>query len=648
MREKSPSDTPSAMNQIDLEPVLAVPPALTTRAFNLLREAGCVAMRWHSGGRYGSRTHTIDDDPTHTEALSIHHPSSEAECTRHSNGNEPSSKHLRPSVVTGTSSAKRMGLPLTLTGGAHVSSIMHTLKESRTAQYVSQTAEHISGDAIQPGDSAQTDMPRSAAAQALVDLLQLPGVELQHKPITLHTNIPKDESIDAEHIRTVEVARSRLREFSNVQIPGSGMKREEQRLEPPAFTFVELFAGIGGFGVGLEALGGKCVFASELLPSCIATYETNLCTDYITGGHVAGDIYEVPDEFIPTHDILVGGFPCQTFSGLGEQNGISDASGRGMLYTQIVRVLKAKQPQAFLLENVPGLLKCDDGEALDTIIGELINAGYDVSHEVVNAKCLTAQSRKRLYIVGLRKGLQSVYEPFTFPCIPDLGLRAIDILQSDSEIHEATPVPIENSIRGANLHADNTAHRDHAMPGCESSTKPGRSDLESLYRLSDAQLNQLTNARKWKPSKLAWPDKPLNTLNSHYGVSVGKGESQLVPSPAPHNPRRLTPRECARVMGFPDSYTLLNRDPSSRQGREAYLKEQYRMLGNAVCPPVITALAGSVLARCTGTLGHRNRDDWASTGVEVAVALSLGAVSPNRLESLLQRLQDTHVVHIVE
>ena len=115
---------------------------------------------------------------------------------------------------------------------------------------------------------------------------------------------------------------------------------------------------------------------------------------------VAGDIQEVHASAIPQHDILVAGFPCQPFSALGTQPAFDD--DRGLLFREIVRVLEASQPKFFLLENVPGLLRCDDGRVLETIREELSQAGYDVLVETVNAKALTAQARKRVFIIGFR------------------------------------------------------------------------------------------------------------------------------------------------------------------------------------------------------------------------------------------------------
>ena len=121
---------------------------------------------------------------------------------------------------------------------------------------------------------------------------------------------------------------------------------------PPPFTFIELFAGIGGFRLGLEALGGRCLFASEIDPDAVAVYRANF-----PRAAVVGDITAVPDAQIPAHDVLTAGFPCQPFSSLGEQPGLDDE--KGTLFRQIVRVLELRRPAAFLLENVPGLLKVD-------------------------------------------------------------------------------------------------------------------------------------------------------------------------------------------------------------------------------------------------------------------------------------------------
>jgi DNA (cytosine-5)-methyltransferase 1 len=356
------------------------------------------------------------------------------------------------------------------------------------------------------------------------------------------------------------------------------------------FTFIELFSGIGGFGLALEALGGRCVFASELDEDCRAVYAKNM-------GPVPlfGDIYQVPDSSIPSGDdaidLLVGGFPCQPFSNLGTQPGFDDKV-KGQLYLQIVRVLKLSQPRAFLLENVPGLLRMT--EAFNTIVAALESAGYYVSTQVCSSRGLTATSRKRLFFVGLRHGNND--DCFEFPFVPDLGLRALDVIDYWDE-------------------AD--------------------TDLMTLLRLSDAQMDQLRHkSKQWKPAKLAWPDVTIDTLDSHYGVTVGKGNSQLVPCPAPSHPRRFSPMECARVMGFPAS-TFVFLTQSETQGDMAYLKKQYHMFGNAVCPPLIAAIAGAVIGSCRPEL----RDAWVVHGRNVAMQLAVSAVLPSRQDPTWTRLR---------
>ena len=140
--------------------------------------------------------------------------------------------------------------------------------------------------------------------------------------------------------------------------------------EASSFTFAELFAGIGGFRVGLESLGGRCVFSSEIEPFTRELYTRNF------GDVPAGDIQEVQGVSVPAHDLLVAGFPCQPFSALGDQPGFEDS--KGLLFREIVRILRSTRTPMFLLENVPGLAQCDEGKALRAIRDELRRAGYEV------------------------------------------------------------------------------------------------------------------------------------------------------------------------------------------------------------------------------------------------------------------------------
>jgi len=364
-----------------------------------------------------------------------------------------------------------------------------------------------------------------------------------------------------------------------------------------AFTYAEMFAGIGGFGVALEALGGKCVFYSELLTECRETYKLNF--PHTNDSCIHGDIYEVPDSTFPRHlDLLVAGFPCQPFSNLGEQPGFNCEKGRGHLFLQIVRALNLSQPKAFLLENVPGLLGMKD--TLDVIVKAFCGAGYKVNAEVCSARGLTATGRKRLFFVGIRQDLfieeieaastakESSLDAscYRFPYIPDLKLCSHDILDY------------------------NTLDR-----------------LETdILTLTEETFEQLSKNSRWKPHQLAWPNKHCDTLTSHYGNAVGRGDSQLVPSPSHHPPRRFSVRECARIMGFPNSFKFVA--AQNGQGEMAYRKQCYRMLGNAVCPPLIAALAGSALDAAGVKMDRDSIISWTQQGLDVAIMLSSAALRP--------------------
>jgi DNA (cytosine-5)-methyltransferase 1 len=363
-----------------------------------------------------------------------------------------------------------------------------------------------------------------------------------------------------------------------------------------SFTYAEMFGGIGGFGVGLEALGGKCVFYSEIDEQCRETYKLNFPeTETIC---IHGDIYDVQDSELPRNlDLLVAGFPCQPFSNLGDQPGFQCEKGRGQLFLQIVRVLEISRPKAFLLENVPGLLSMKD--TLDVILKALRGAGYTVYAEVCSAAGLTATARKRLFFVGIRndEGTNTTVESsqkssnYQFPYMPDLKLSAQDILDYE------------------------TLDKSEA----------------DILKLSPETFDQLRNSR-WKPHHLAWPNKKCDTLTSHYGNAVGRGDSQLVPSASPNPPRRFSVRECARIMTFGNSFKFVS--ARHDQGEMAYRKQCYRMLGNAVCPPLIAALAGSVL----DAIDVQMRDDvgvktkakgcWTEIGRDVAIKLACQSLRP--------------------
>jgi DNA (cytosine-5)-methyltransferase 1 len=195
------------------------------------------------------------------------------------------------------------------------------------------------------------------------------------------------------------------------------------------FTFIDLFAGIGGFRIGLERLGGQCVFSSEIDRHAAATYERNF------GEKPAGDITRINPEDVPRHDVLCGGFPCQPFSVSGKQRGFEDA--RGTLFFQVMRLVAAKRPRAVFLENVANYARHQNGDTLKRTLSMLEGEGYRVSHAILNASDFgVPQARKRLYIVGVRSDTES--QVFKFPKSSSIGRKVAvkDILVSNDEARE--------------------------------------------------------------------------------------------------------------------------------------------------------------------------------------------------------------------
>ena len=170
------------------------------------------------------------------------------------------------------------------------------------------------------------------------------------------------------------------------------------------FKFIDLFAGIGGFRLGMESLGGECVFSSEIDPHACEMYEANF------GDNPFCDITTVDVEKIPDFDILCAGFPCQAFSICGKQKGFYDET-RGTLFFDICRVLESKKPKAFILENVSNLATHDKGRTLTVMLQALSSIGYCVNYKILNAKDFgVPQNRERVIIIGNREGLTFDFE----------------------------------------------------------------------------------------------------------------------------------------------------------------------------------------------------------------------------------------------
>ncbi len=340
---------------------------------------------------------------------------------------------------------------------------------------------------------------------------------------------------------------------------------EAKDKHPAEFTFIDLFAGIGGIRRGFESVGGRCVFTSEWNPFARQTYAANFACDH----PFPGDITQVNVADIPKHDVLVGGFPCQPFSiagvskknALGRPHGFSDAT-QGTLFFDVARIIEHHQPAAFMLENVKNLESHDKGNTFRVIRETLIRLGYTLHWRVINGKGFVPQNRERIFIVGFRKETGFNFSQLAIPNKNDgPTMRAILHLENGSEAAEPPY------------------------------TLGPKSSVNSKYTLSPKLWNYLqAYAAKHKQQGngfgygLVGPNDKARTLSARY---YKDGSEILVDQPN-SRPRRLTPRECARLMGF------------DRPGQRPMIipvsdTQAYKQFGNAVVVPVVEAVAAHML-----------------------------------------------------
>lgn len=321
-----------------------------------------------------------------------------------------------------------------------------------------------------------------------------------------------------------------------------------------AFTFIDLFAGIGGIRLGFERAGGRCLFTSEWDAYAQKTYAANF------GDQPRGDIWGVDLEDIPAHDVLLAGFPCQPFSiaGVSKLNALGRANGfdnpeQGNLFFRIVEILASHRPRAFLLENVKNLERHDRGRTFAVIKQALSDLGYFYDYRVIDAAKLVPQHRERIYIVGFRD--REDYARFSFPNLPDRKPMLRDILEKR--------VPPKYTLT------------DHLWSYLQEYAERHRAKGNGFgYGL--AKLNGVTR-----------------TLSARY---YKDGSEILIPQRG-KNPRRLTPRECARLMGFPDDFIIPVSDTRA-----------YKQFGNSVAVPVVTEIAHE-MAVVLGEMRQRCPDE---------------------------------------
>lgn len=341
----------------------------------------------------------------------------------------------------------------------------------------------------------------------------------------------------------------------------------EETYPATSFAFFDLFSGIGGMRLGFESAGGTCVFSCERDHFCRETYRANF-----GDSDIAGDVFELSASEVPDHDVLLAGFPCQPFSlaGVSKRNSLGRPHGfacesQGTLFGEIVRLLRECTPRLFLLENVRNLISHDRGRTFGTMRRILTeDLGYTVSWRLVSSAAWVPQKRERVFILGV--------------------LTDSTVTLDDLEVPDPGAGPTLETVL-------------HPEDGTESSEAPYTTGLfgevSARYTLSNRLWEYLrAHASKHQARGNGFGyglvDRSMvaRTLSARYG----KDGSEILVAQDHRNPRRLTPRECARLMGFDSERTSSFAVPVSDT-------QAYRQFGNSVVAPVVSHIAGHVVGK---------------------------------------------------
>lgn len=330
-----------------------------------------------------------------------------------------------------------------------------------------------------------------------------------------------------------------------------------------SFSFIDLFAGIGGIRAAFETIGGRCVFTSEWDAYAQKTYAEN----YPDGHSIHGDITQVEAAKVPDHDVLLGGFPCQPFSiaGVSKKNALGRAHGfqdetQGTLFFDICRILDEKQPKAFLLENVKNLTSHDKGRTFDVIKRALGDLGYDIFPRVIDGAHFVPQHRERILIVGFRRDLRAGFDWDALPLPEKGGIRLKDVLHRTDG---SEPLLAWDGDKYFDAKARKVQDKYTLTP--------------KLWAYLQAYAAKHKAAGNGFGFGLVGPESVTRTLSARY---YKDGSEILIYQGEGKNPRRLTPRECARLMGFPDTFRIPVSDTRA-----------YKQFGNSVVVDVMKHVA---------------------------------------------------------
>lgn len=298
--------------------------------------------------------------------------------------------------------------------------------------------------------------------------------------------------------------------------------------------YIDLFCGIGGFHLALSSFGAKCVFASDIDIKARNVYKNNFKIE------PSGDITKIKNKEIPPHDILCAGFPCQPFSISGNQNGFNDPHGK--LFYQIIRIAKFHKPKIMLLENVKNLKTHDSSKTITEIRKRLNDIGYDVYDEILSASDFgIPQARERLYIVAIKKSFK--IKKFIFPIAINKEIHLNDILYDESDKYDVT------------------VKRQYIT------------NKRPLNRKGLVQVARIGRGRQGE--RIYSPQGYSTTLSSQSGGLGGKTGMYLINGIV----RKLYPRECARLMGFPDDFIYAHE-----------ISSVYKQFGNSVVVDVLQSI----------------------------------------------------------
>jgi DNA (cytosine-5)-methyltransferase 1 len=335
-------------------------------------------------------------------------------------------------------------------------------------------------------------------------------------------------------------------------------KRGSLIMNKSSIRFVDLFAGIGGLRLAAESIGGHCVFTSEWDSYAQKIYEAN----FRDNRPVAGDITKIEAADIPEHDLLVAGFPCQPFSiagvskanSLGRKHGFEHAT-QGTLFHDVARIIAHHRPAAFILENVKNLLSHDKGKTFKVIQKVLKeDLGYEVHHRVIEARHFLPQNRPRIVIVGFRSETDFSFDDLPLPEKDQVKMSAILHPEDGTEAPEG-----------------------HYTEGPDATVNPKYILTNNLWSYLQGYKAKHAKAGNGFGYGMVGPNDIARTLSARY---YKDGSEILIDRGQGVNPRRLTPRECARLMGYPDSFKIPVSDTRA-----------YKAFGNSVAVPVFQAVA---------------------------------------------------------